>query len=184
MGTIGAIFTSAEAKFYETMSKVSDFDEHGPAQETSATVWSEAALIGAGVGGGFSKTQELRPMKYNEAMASEDKDGWEKSVKEEYQRFEKYKVFKAVSRDEVPKGSKFVTTTWAMKKKSNGTLRARLNMRGYEQKDGVHFDSSSIASPVTSDVTVRVCLVLMIMAGWVAQLVDVKGAFLHGEFDK
>ena len=36
---------------------------------------------------------------------------------------------------------------------------------------------------MTTDVTVRVCLVLMLMAGWTAQLVNMKGAFLRGEFD-
>jgi len=28
-------------------------------------------------------------------------------------------------------------STWAMKKKANGTFRARLNARGFEQVDGV-----------------------------------------------
>ena len=70
-----------------------------------------------------------------------------------------------------------------MKKKASGAYRARMNMRGFEQKDGEHFDSSSISSPVTNDVSIRVALVLMLMANWVAQVVDVKGAFLHGEFE-
>ena len=70
-----------------------------------------------------------------------------------------------------------------MKKKSNGVLRARLNMRGFEQQDGYHYDSLSVASPVTNDVTVKVCLTLMLLAGWIAQLVDVHSAFLNGEFD-
>jgi hypothetical protein len=29
-----------------------------------------------------------------------------------------------------------------------------------------------------------IVLVLMIMAGWVGEILDVQGAFLHGEFDQ
>merc|ERR1739848_491062 len=70
-----------------------------------------------------------------------------------------------------------------MKKKSNGVFRARMNMRRYEQIDGEHYNSDFIASPVTNDVTIRVIMALMIMAGWASHIVDVKGAFLHGEFE-
>jgi hypothetical protein len=38
--------------------------------------------------------------------------------------------------------------TWEMKKKSNGTYHDRLNARGNEQEDGIHYDSSKISSPV------------------------------------
>ena len=50
----------------------------------------------------------------------------------EFQRYTKRNVYKPVKLEDVPKGAKLLTTTWAMKKKSNGTYRVRLNMRGYE----------------------------------------------------
>ena len=56
-------------------------------------------------------------------------------------------------------------------------------MRGYEQIAGEHYDEDSIASPVTNDTTVRVALVIMIMARYGSHLLDVKGPYLHGEFD-
>ena len=118
-------------------------------------------------------------MKYKEAMKREDKDKWKLAVEEEYERFRKYKVFKPVPINEVPRDATVITTTWAMKKKSNGTYRARLNMRGFEQREGEHYDGASIASPVTNDVTIRCALTLMIAASWAAHVVDVKGAFLH-----
>ena len=71
-------------------------------------------------------------MKFNDAMKTKDKEKWIESVDEEYNRFNKYGVFQEVSRDKVPENAKFVTTTWAMKKKASGIYRARLNMRGYE----------------------------------------------------
>ena len=92
-------------------------------------------------------------------------------------------MFEVVKLDDVPKEEKMFTTTWAMKKKANGTYRARMNMRGFEQDDGEHYDSASISSPVTNDVSVRVLLVLMLMANFTSYIVDVQGAFLHGEFD-
>jgi hypothetical protein len=46
---------------------------------------SEVNAVGAALGGGFSNTSELHPMKYEEAMASPDKAKWEKAIKEEYQ---------------------------------------------------------------------------------------------------
>jgi hypothetical protein len=181
----GMLMTEEEKDYCKTSIANDEYDEDSPVpfHSTAYNIMSEAMLVGAASNTGFENTSELRPMKYDEAMQTKDKEGWMESVEQEWNRFKKYNVWTPIKREDVPDNAKFVTTTWAMKKKSNGTLRARLNMRGYEQQDGVHFDSQSIALPVTTDVTVRVCLVLMLMANWTAQLVDVKGAFLHGEFD-
>lgn len=144
----------------------------------------EFGLVGAALGGGFMSTTELHPMKYKEAMAGPDKAMWEKAVEEEYERMVKLNVFEAIPESEVPEGTKILTSTWAMKKKSNGTFRARINARGYEQVDGEHYDEDSKAAPVASLISIRIVLVLAIMAGWYAHLMDVKGAFLHGKFEK
>ena len=85
-------------------------------------------------------------------MGTEDKEKWNNAVEDEHDRFIKHKVFELVKLINVPKGAKMLTSIWAMKKKSNGTFRARINMRGYEQIDGDHYDSASISSPVTNNV--------------------------------
>jgi hypothetical protein len=87
----------------------------------------ETGLLGAALGGGFQNTAELIPMKYHEAMASPDKEGWIKAISEEHDRMVSHKVFKEVPRSEVPKDATIITSTWACKKKSSGTLRARMN---------------------------------------------------------
>ena len=182
----GILMTEAEKQYHLAMVMMDENEnneEKLPFHITPYNIIQEAALVGAASISGFSNTAELRPMKYDEAMKTPDREGWKRAVKEEWERFKKYNVFMPVKRNDVPDNAKFVSTTWAMKKKSNGTLRARLNMRGYEQQEGIHYDEQAIASPVTTDVTVRVCMVLMLMAGWTAKLVDIKGAFLHGEFD-
>ena len=143
---------------------------------------SEIACVGAGLGGGFESTNELHVLKYKDAMASSSKPEWEAAVAEEHARMQKHNVWEPVSRSSLPEGTKPLTSTWAMKKKANGKHRARLNARGFQQVPGRHYDAKSISSPVTNDVTIRIVLTLLLMAGWHAEIVDVKGAFLHGVF--
>ena len=166
--------TRAEQQYYDAMRQCVD-------QEVSN---HEFACVGAGIGGGFTNTQELHVMKFGQAMATNDKEHWEKAVVEEHERMKDHGVYQVVPRDKVPKEAKIITSTWAMKKKSNGTFRARLNARGFEQVDGIHYDEDTKASPVVSDTTIRIVLILAIMAKWHLEVLDVKGAFLHGEFEE
>jgi hypothetical protein len=70
-----------------------------------------------------------------------------------------------------------------MKRKISGKLRGQLNACGYEQVDRKHYFSDSIAAPVTNDMIVRVCFVMMAMnPNWIAKIMDVEGAFLQGRF--
>ena len=112
---------------------------------------SEVALVGAAMGGGFQHTSELKPMNYKEAMDGPEAEEWKAEVENEHNRMVKYQVWEAVPKSEVPKEAKKIDTAWAMKKKSNGTKRGRVNARGFKQVDGEHYDSSSIAAPVASD---------------------------------
>jgi hypothetical protein len=157
--------TDAETKYYDCM-----------------RMCREIACVGAGIGGGFDNTTELHVMKYDIAMQSPDSEGWKQAVEDEHQRMVDNEVWTPVPKSDVATDAKILTSTWAMKKKSNGTLRARLNGRGFEQVPGVHFDPQSIAAPVVSMMTIRIVFVLMIMAGWHGHVVDVRGAFLKGEF--
>jgi hypothetical protein len=91
-------------------------------------------------------------------------------------------VWVPVPKSELPEDAKILTSTWAMKKKANGTYRARLNGRGFEQVPGIHFDPKSIAAPVVSLTTIRIVLILMLMAEWSGHILDVRGAFLKGNF--
>jgi hypothetical protein len=69
-----------------------------------------------------------------------------------------------------------------MKKKANGTFRARLNGRGFEQVPGIHYDPKSIAAPVVCMMTIRIVFILMLMAEWSGHVLDVRGAILKGNF--
>ena len=105
------------------------------------------------------------------------------AVEEEHDKMVKLKVWKAILRKDIPAAAKNLTSTWAMKKKANGQFRARIVARGYEQIDGQHCNSHNIASPVTNNMTIKIIMILMIMAGWCGKILDVKGAFLHGQFE-
>ncbi len=93
------------------------------------------------------------------------------------------KVFEVVLRKDLPVGMKIIDSVWAMKKKSNGTLHGQMNARGFKQVEGQHYNGTTISSPVTNSATIRIVLMLMIMASMLAYVVDVKGAFFHGEFE-
>ena len=69
-----------------------------------------------------------------------------------------------------------------MKKKANGTFQARLNAKWYDQVEGVPYDGSTIALTATNDTEIMIIILLTLIAGWVGNIVDVKGAFLHCEF--
>jgi len=60
---------------------------------------------------------------------------------------------------DLPEGTKVFTSTWAMKKKANGTHGARFAARGFEQIKGIHYDGASIAAPVTNNTSIRIIMV-------------------------
>ena len=145
---------------------------------------AEISCVGLGRIDGFADTTELHVMKFDEAMATEEAEQWQEAVDEEHERMIKNKVFEVCPRSEVAESSKVLSSTWSMKKKPNGTHRARLVARGFEQVDGDHFRSDELAAPVVNDMTIRIVFILMIMAKYCGELMDVRGAFLLGEFGK
>jgi hypothetical protein len=139
--------------------------------------------VGAGISGGFSNAQELQVMKYHEATDGPKGELWKEEVANEHKRMIDSGVFEPAKMSKVPKGVKLTDTTWAMKKKSSGTLRKRVNVRGFKQIDGQHYNGTSISAPVTNAMTIRIALTIMLMQGRIAHVMDVKGAFLYGEFE-
>ena len=121
--------TNAELNYYQVMTQLPGGWEIGTnsANEIGCYAAFEFALVGAALGGGFENTNELHVLKYNEAMSGPDKIQWTKAVTEEYERMRKMGVWKAIPPDKLPAGTRPITKTWACKKKSNGTYRARVN---------------------------------------------------------
>jgi hypothetical protein len=147
--------TAAEINYYATMSAV----EHGFSSIALDDV--EAVMVDAGVGKGFVDTNELHTMTYDAAMASKERNLWERAVDEEHQNLKDYNVFEVVKRDKMPKGSKVLSTTWVMKRKASGRYKARITARGFEQRDGEHYDSTTSTENPAITMMVKIILIVM-----------------------
>ena len=78
-------------------------------------------------------------------------------------------VWESLDKKDLPEGAKVITSTWACKKKSNGTYHDKLNARRFEQIAGKYFDPTSTAAPVTNNTAIRIVLVLMLLANCMAR---------------
>ena len=123
-------------------------------------------------------------MRYDWAMTTKDKENWEIYVEEEYNKINKSNVCNPIKLKDVPSKAKILTPTRDMNNKASGVQRERLNACGYDQVDGVNYDSANIESPVTNDMITKIVLILKIMAAWKANIIDVKVLFLHGGFNE
>jgi hypothetical protein len=106
----------------------------------------------------------MHTVKYDEAMSSKDRSQWIEAVEQEYVNILHHGVFEPIELCKVPAGAKILSTTWVMKKKTGGRYKARITARGFEQRDGEHFDATDKASPVVNDITIRIILTPIVMA--------------------
>ena len=128
-------------------------------------LYVEVERIGAGLRDGFTNTNELNIMKYQEAVNGPDEESCREEVINEHDTMLKNNVFEAIDKDSIPPETKVMYSTWACKLKSNVTKRGRLNACGFKQVDGQSYDSTNIHAPVTNNVTVRLVLVLVLLSG-------------------
>ena len=84
-----------------------------------------AACVGA-TGVQYTNIAELQPMRYHEAMRSDPKEvvKWKEAVIKEHANFVSHNAVTAIYRLAVPSDATVVGTTWAMKKKEDGTYKA------------------------------------------------------------
>ena len=83
---------------------------------------SEYLNVGAGIGGGFTNTNELRLMGYHEAINGPDGKKWKEEVRTEHGRMVQSGVFERVKRSKLPSDIKIIDTVWVMKKKNSDKL--------------------------------------------------------------
>ena len=91
----------------------------------------EVFLVGASRHN-YGNTVELNVMNYKQAMATVDKEEWNKAIKVEHNKIAKFNVFKVINRKNFPSGVKLFDSTWAMKK-PDGTYMARNAIWGFIQ---------------------------------------------------
>eukprot|EP00957_Ditylum_brightwellii_P193296 14717636-Ditylum_brightwellii.AAC.1 len=71
----------------------------------------ETGLVGSATGASFDHTIQFHVMSYNQAMASDESDQWDKSVIHEHGTFKKYKVWKKVYKSKVYIDTKVLSST-------------------------------------------------------------------------
>ena len=74
-------------------------------------------------------------------------------------------------------------TTCAIKAKPSGEMRSRVVVRGFLQKEGTQYVKTDLSAPVINLITIRICLVLLVMCSCYAHILDAEGAFLNGRFE-
>jgi hypothetical protein len=74
-------------------------------------------------------------MKCEEAMASLDKAKWEQKVEAEHGKMATCDVLEPFDVSKIPQDAKILTSSWAMKKKTEGACRSSMTARGFEQVD-------------------------------------------------
>ncbi|WKA06698.1 hypothetical protein VitviT2T_024587 [Vitis vinifera] len=124
------------------------------------------------------------PESYVEAMEDENKMKWVDAMQDEMESLHENHSFELVK---LPKGKRALKNRWVYRVKqeehtSQPRYKARLVVKGFNQKKGIDFDE--IFSPVVKMSSIRVVLGLAASLDLEIQQMDVKTAFLHGDLDK
>ena len=125
------------------------------------------------------------PTSFHEAWYHKDpqkREKWRESIRLEFRQMIKNGVWRKEGTNSLPANRKGIGTKWVFKEKKNGVFRSRLVAKGYDQIAGIDFQYNF--APVTSEVTLRILLVLWIVKDLFAEIADVQTAFLHGDLEE
>ncbi|KAH9715183.1 hypothetical protein KPL71_020951 [Citrus sinensis] len=159
--------------YVENNLKDSDSSEAAPEHEEQEPVDSEALEV-----------QDGEPSTFHEALNSLEVALWMTAMQEEIEALHKNKTWELVP---LPRGRKVIGNKWVYKIKRDGNdqverYRARLVVKGYDQKECIDFNE--IFSPVVRLTTIRVVLAMCAIFDLHLEQLDVKTAFLHGELEE
>ncbi|CAB0014178.1 unnamed protein product, partial [Nesidiocoris tenuis] len=115
---------------------------------------------------------------FQEAVSGEDANHWIAAIDEEKEALRKSNTFTMVDESQVA-NRKILTSRWVFRKKDDGRYRARLVIRGCQQRYGVDFLETF--SPVVSTSSLRLLIALAVRNNFHLAQFDVKSAFLHGD---
>nr|GEY45554.1 hypothetical protein [Tanacetum cinerariifolium] len=110
--------------------------------------------------------------------------GWVEAMNKELKAMEKNNTWTLT---ELPSGHKAITSKWVYKTNFKPTgiierLKARLVVRGFNQKEGLNYKHTF--SPVAKLSTIRVLIAIATAKEWPLHQVDINNAFLRGFNDK
>ncbi|KAG6464550.1 hypothetical protein O3G_MSEX014592 [Manduca sexta] len=113
------------------------------------------------------------PNSFEEAMNNTE---WEEAVNKELNALEKLETWEE---NKLPAGKKAIDTKWIFKEKEDGTKKARLVVRGFQQKKEDTFQSNY--APVARHSTIRMFLSKAIQEDLKIIQLDIPTAFLNGK---
>ena len=126
-------------------------------------------------------TEDGESESFREVQSHKDKQSWLKAMHEEINSLNKNKTYDLV---ELPKGKKVLRNKWVFKLNKDGDklvkYKARLVVKGFSQKQGIDFDE--IFSPIVKMSSIRVVLGLVANLDLELKQLDLKTAFLHGDW--
>ena len=125
------------------------------------------------------------PSTFQEAIQSEERQGWMGAMSEEMESLHKNSAWELVPK---PKDRKVIGSKWVYRKKEGisekaaTTYKARLVAKKFSQKERVDYDE--IFSPVVKHTSIRMLLSLVAQLNMELEQLDVKTAFLHGDLEE
>ena len=126
------------------------------------------------------------PETYQEAIASDDRQQWERAMDVEMMNHQTNGTWETILRTEVPKDKQVLKGRWvyALKKDQKGNItshKARWVGKGFQQRPGRDF--FDVSSPVMSVVTLRIIAALVANKRWKTKQGDFVAAYLNGAMD-
>ena len=149
-------------------------------EENLDDFYQDCALMSAIVMGQNNEPKTFQEAWYNNDQEKRQK--WRTVIRKEFRDMIKRGVWVNVKCSSVPEGRKLIGSKWVFKEKRDGRFRARLVCLGYGQIPGVDFSDNY--APVGNDVTFQIVMVLRLMYGFHAVLLDVETAFLYGKLEE
>ena len=114
------------------------------------------------------------PNNFEEAINSNDSKNWQKAMDSEIDSLKINDTWELVDK---PKDKEIINVKWVYKKKNRDTYKARLVVRGFEQKE--HVDN--VYSPVVKMQTLKLLLAYCCQNNLFIDQMDVETAFLNGK---
>ncbi|WZZ37770.1 hypothetical protein YC2023_034029 [Brassica napus] len=129
-------------------------------------------------------TDEGEPQSYKEAIGDTHRDEWVEAMQDEMQSLHDNHTYELMK---LPKGKRALKNKWVYRLKheersSNSRYKARLVVKGFNQKKVIDFEE--IFSQVVKMSSIRVVLGLAAVLDLEIEQLDVKMAFLHGELEE
>lgn len=118
---------------------------------------------------------------YEDAITGPDKEKWIAAIQSEKNSLEDNKVWEMVDKSKTGK-RKILSNKWILKIKGDGKYKARLVVRGYEQRHGIDYEETF--SPVINISSIRIILAIAANKEYHITKLDIKTAFLYGELSE